>query len=44
LYYYEECTLKEIAESLNLSEARISQIIGKMLVTLKANLKELALV
>lgn len=44
LYYYEECTLKEIAESLNLSEARISQIIGKMLITLKANLKELVLV
>lgn len=44
LYYYEECTLKEIAESLSLSEARISQIIGKMLVTLKAGLKELVLV
>lgn len=44
LYYYEECTLKEIAESLNLSEARISQIIGKMLLTLKADLKELVLV
>lgn len=44
LYYYEECTLKEIAKSLNLSEARISQIIGKMLLTLKASLKELVLV
>jgi RNA polymerase sigma factor for flagellar operon FliA len=44
LYYYEECTLKEIAESLSLSEARISQIIGKMLLTLKADLKELVLV
>ncbi|MEP2446830.1 MAG: FliA/WhiG family RNA polymerase sigma factor [Balneola sp.] len=44
LYYYEECTLREIAESLSLSEARISQIIGKMLVTLKATLKELVLV
>lgn len=44
LYYYEECTLREIAESLSLSEARISQIIGKILVTLKATLKELVLV
>lgn len=44
LYYYEECTLKEIAEVLNLSEARISQIIGKMLLTLKSELKEVVLV
>ncbi len=44
LYYYEECTLKEIAGALSLSEARISQIIGKMLLTLKAELKELVLV
>ncbi len=44
LYYDEECTLKEIAETLSLSEARISQIIGKMLLTLKMTLNELALV
>lgn len=44
LYYYQDCTLKDIAKKLNLSEARISQIIGKMLLTLKAGLKELVLV
>lgn len=44
LYYYEEYTLKEIAETLSLSEARISQIIGKLLLTLKSSLKEFALV
>lgn len=38
LYYYEEYTLKEIATALELSEARISQIIGKILMNLKANL------
>ncbi len=36
LYYYEEYTLKEIAEVVNLSEARISQIIGKTLMELKS--------
>ena len=40
LYYYEEYNLREIAASLSLSEARISQIIGKMLFTLKASLRE----
>lgn len=44
LYYYEEYNLREIAESLGLSEARISQIIGKMLLTLKASLREYVLV
>ena len=44
LYYYEEYTLREIAETLGLSEARISQLIGKMLITLKSSLKELVLV
>lgn len=44
LYYYEEYTLREIADNLDLSEARISQIIGKMLLTLKSSLKEYVLV
>ena len=44
LYYYEEYTLREIAETLSLSEARISQIIGKLLLTLKSSLQEYALV
>lgn len=35
LYYYEEYTLKEIAEVVHLSEARISQIIGKTLMKLR---------
>lgn len=43
LYYYKDYNLKEIANALDLSEARISQIIGKMLITLKASLKEYVL-
>ena len=38
LYYYEEYTLKEIASVVNLSEARISQIIGKILMDLRSRL------
>ena len=44
MYYFEENNLREIAETLSLSEARISQIIGKTLLTLKSELKELVLV
>lgn len=43
MYYYEESNLREIAEVLELSEARISQIIGKTLLTLESELKELVL-
>lgn len=39
LYYYEDLTLNEIAILLGLTEARISQIIGKLLIQLKASLK-----
>lgn len=35
LYYYEEMTLAEIALSMGLTEARISQIVGKILLQLK---------
>ena len=42
LYYYEEYTLKEIASVVELSEARISQIIGKILMNLKASLHSYA--
>ncbi len=34
-YFYEGYNLREIAEDLGLSEARISQIIGKLLITLR---------
>lgn len=44
LYYYEENKLKDIAAKLNLSEARVSQIIGKTLLTLKAQIEELVTV
>jgi len=36
LYYFEDLTLKEIAAVLGLTEARISQILGKLLLQLKA--------
>lgn len=36
LYYYENLTLREIAGLLSLTEARISQILGKILLTLRA--------
>lgn len=35
LYYYEEMTMSEIALLLELTEARISQIVGKLLIKLK---------
>lgn len=35
LYYVEELTLKEIAEVIDVSVPRVSQIHGKILVTLK---------
>ena len=39
LYYFENLTLREIASLLSLTEARISQILGKILMTLRAQLK-----
>jgi len=42
LYFYEDLTMKEIALLLELSEARISQLIGKILLQLKQDMvKEL---
>ena len=38
LYYYENLTLREIASLLGLTEARISQILGKILMTLRGKL------
>ena len=38
LYYFENLTLREIASLLNLTEARISQILGKVLTTLRTRL------
>jgi RNA polymerase sigma factor for flagellar operon FliA len=38
LYYYEDMTMSEIALLLELSEARISQIVGKLLIQLKSDL------
>lgn len=38
LYYYEDMTMSEIALLLELTEARISQIVGKLLVQLKADM------
>lgn len=35
LYYYEDLTLREIGEILGLSEARISQLLGKTLLSLR---------
>jgi RNA polymerase sigma factor for flagellar operon FliA len=40
LYYYEELTLQEIGQVLQLSESRISQIHTKTILTLKAKLRE----
>lgn len=40
LYYYEDMTMNEIAILLDLSEARISQIIGKLLLRLKHDLSD----
>ncbi len=39
LYYYDELTLKEIAEVLDLTESRISQIHSKAIVRLRARLR-----
>lgn len=38
LYYYEEMTLKEISEVLEVSESRVSQLHTKALVKLKKHL------
>lgn len=38
LYYYEDMTMSEIALLLELTEARISQIVGKLLIQLKSDL------
>jgi len=38
LYYFENLTLREIAEDLDLTEARISQILSKVLSTLRGQL------
>jgi len=40
LYYYEELTLQEIGQVLQLSESRISQIHTKTILSLKAKLRE----
>ena len=40
LYYMEDLTLREIGEILDLSEARISQLLGKILLTLRTKLEE----
>ncbi|MFC1555894.1 FliA/WhiG family RNA polymerase sigma factor [candidate division KSB1 bacterium] len=40
LYYYEELTLKEIGQVLQLSESRISQIHTKTILSLRGKLKE----
>ncbi|MEX2479012.1 MAG: FliA/WhiG family RNA polymerase sigma factor [Gracilimonas sp.] len=40
LYYYEDMTMSEIALLLELTEARISQIVGKILIKLKAEMNE----
>lgn len=38
LYYYEDMTMQEVALLIELSEARISQIIGNLLIRLKSDL------
>lgn len=40
LYYYENLTLREIASLLSLTEARISQILGKILITLRTRVNK----
>jgi RNA polymerase sigma factor for flagellar operon FliA len=39
LYYYDELTLKEIAQVLSLTESRISQIHSKAIIRLRVKLK-----
>ena len=41
LYYYEELTFKEIGHILNISESRVSQIHGKVILKLRATLSKL---
>mgnify|MGYP000957067595 CR=1 FL=1 len=41
LYYYEDLTLKEIGEVLNVTESRVSQLHTKAIMRLKHNLKQL---
>ena len=40
LYYYDDMTLKEIAQILGLTESRISQIHSKVIITLRTKLKD----
>lgn len=40
LYYFEDMTMSEIALLLELTEARISQIVGKLLITLREDLSQ----
>jgi RNA polymerase sigma factor for flagellar operon FliA len=40
LYYYEDLTLSEIAQLLDLTEARISQIVGKLLLQLRSSMQQ----
>jgi len=40
LYYYEELTLKEIGEVMNISESRVSQIHTKAVYKLRNMIKE----
>ena len=40
LYYYEELTLKEIGQILNITESRVSQIHSKAIESLKVSLAE----
>lgn len=40
LYYYEELTLADIAKVVDLTEARISQILNKTLVEIRSNLEQ----
>lgn len=40
LYYYENLTLRQIGSVLDLSEARISQILGKILLTLRSRIEQ----
>jgi RNA polymerase sigma factor for flagellar operon FliA len=39
MYYYDELTLKEIGNILNLTESRICQIHSKSIIKLRAKLK-----
>ena len=41
LYYYEELTLKEIAEILGVSESRVSQLNNRAISNLRAAMKKL---